>query len=62
MKEASGEASMTGITIALIAIVAAVAIPLVNNVLNNNKAQADCLAKGCGYDASKSGADKCVCD
>ena len=62
MKEASGEASMTGITIALIAIVAAVAIPLVNNVLSNNKAQADCLAKGCGYDKNATTTDKCVCN
>lgn len=59
MKEASGEASMTGITIALIAIVAAVAIPLVNNVLNTNKAQTDCLAQGCGYDKTSK---QCVCD
>ena len=62
MKEASGEASMTGITIALIAIVAAVAIPLVNSVLENNSEQAECLAQGCGYDKYGLEGNKCVCE
>lgn len=35
MKEATGEASMTGITIAIIAVVAALAIPLVQSSVQN---------------------------
>ena len=46
MKEASGEASMTGITIALIAIVALIATPIVTNVVNNTKYSACCQSLG----------------
>ena len=46
MKEATGEASMTGITIAIIAVVAAVAIPLVTTIINNTAKKACCAGYG----------------
>lgn len=48
MKEAAGEANMTVITIVLIAIVAAVATPLVTNMVNNSADKACCNSVG-GY-------------
>ena len=46
MKEATGEASMTGITIAIIAVVAAIAIPIVNGLINNTKNSSCCASAG----------------
>ena len=46
MKEASGEASMTGITIALIAIVAVVATPIIRGVVNSTRNSACCQSMG----------------
>lgn len=46
MKEASGEASMTGITIALIAIVAVVATPIIRSVVNTTRYSACCQSLG----------------
>lgn len=48
MKEASGEANMTVITILLIAIVGAVGTVIINSVLNNTKKSACCESDG-GY-------------
>ena len=48
MKEAAGEANMTVITIILIGVIAAVAIPLVNNAMKNTSVSASCNASG-GY-------------
>jgi len=48
MKEAAGEANMTVITIILIGVIAAVAIPLVNNAMNNTSIKASCNNEG-GY-------------
>ncbi len=48
MKEAAGEANMTVITIILIGVIAAVAIPMVNNAMKNAEKNGDCQAKG-GY-------------
>lgn len=48
MKEAAGEANMTVITIILIGVIAAVAIPLVNTAMNNTSIKASCNAAG-GY-------------
>lgn len=48
MKEAAGEANMTVITIILIAVVAAVATPLVTNMVNNSADKACCNSLG-GY-------------
>lgn len=47
MKEAAGEANMTVITILLIAIVAAVATPLITSLVNNSAKKACCT--GAGY-------------
>lgn len=46
MKEATGEASMTGITIAIIAVVAVVAVPIVRMVINNVQNNACCASIG----------------
>lgn len=46
MKEASGEASMTGITIALIAIVAVIATPIITNTVQSTKKSSACQADG----------------
>ena len=46
MKEATGEASMTGITIAIIAVVAVVAVPIVKMVINNVQNNACCASMG----------------
>lgn len=46
MKEATGEASMTGITIAIIAVIAAIAIPIVTNLVQNMEFNACCASLG----------------
>ena len=48
MKEAAGEANMTVITIVLIGVIAAVAIPIVNGAMESTKAKAECTNQG-GY-------------
>lgn len=48
MKEAAGEANMTVITIILIGVIAAVAIPLVNNAMKTTSQKASCNGAG-GY-------------
>lgn len=48
MKEATGEANMTVITIVLITAVAAVATPLIRNILKGNSEKACCTSYG-GY-------------
>lgn len=46
MKEAAGEANMTVITIILIGVIAAVAIPLVNNAMSSTAKKAVCQELG----------------
>ena len=46
MKEASGEANMTVITIVLIGVIAAIAIPLVRNAMGGVNNQACCNSAG----------------
>ncbi len=48
MKEAAGEANLTVVAIILIAVVVAVATPLVNSLMKNAKANACCTDSG-GY-------------
>ncbi len=48
MKEASGEANMTVVTIILIGIIVAIATPIVTNMMNNTKTRTDCMNNG-GY-------------
>lgn len=46
MKEASGEANMTVITILLIAIVGAVGTVIINNMMKSSKEKAECADAG----------------
>lgn len=46
MKEAAGEANMTVVTIILIGIIAAVATPIVKNMLDSTKTKTECLNNG----------------
>ena len=46
MKEAAGEANMTVITIILIGVIAAIAIPLVRNAMSGVSEQACCNSAG----------------
>ena len=48
MKEASGEANLTVITIILIGVVVAIAIPLVNGLMSTSEGRA-CCTDGGGY-------------
>ncbi|HIS90546.1 MAG TPA: hypothetical protein IAC20_02650 [Candidatus Faecisoma merdavium] len=48
MKEAAGEANMTVITIILIGVIAAVAIPLINSLMTNTQKRTECHESG-GY-------------
>ena len=52
MKEATGEANMTVVTIFLIAAIVAIATPIVNNMMTNTKQKADCMNNG-GYWSNK---------
>lgn len=46
MKEATGEANMTVVTIILIGVVVAIATPLVKSMMNNTKRQTCCMNNG----------------
>lgn len=46
MKEATGEANMTVVTIILIAAIVAIATPIVTNMMNNTKTKANCMNAG----------------
>lgn len=46
MKEAAGEANMTVITILLIGVIAAIAIPLVSSTMTNSAKKACCQSYG----------------
>lgn len=46
MKEATGEANMTVVTIILIALIVAVATPLVTNMMNTASSKATCMQNG----------------
>lgn len=48
MKEATGEANMTVVTIILIAAIVAIATPIVTNMMNQTNAKANCMNGG-GY-------------
>lgn len=53
MKEAAGEANMTVITIILIAIVAAVATPLITSLVKNSAKKACCTGAGYQWEDGK---------
>ena len=46
MKEATGEANMTVITIVLIGIIVAVVTPLINSMMQTTKRKTECVNKG----------------
>mgnify|MGYP005874286665 CR=1 FL=1 len=46
MKEATGEANMTVVTIILIAVIVAIATPIVNSMMNNTEKKACCMSNG----------------
>ena len=53
MKEASGEANMTVVTIILIGIIVAVATPIINGMMSNTNEKATCMNEGkCWKDGS----------
>ena len=47
MKEATGEANMTIVTVVLIAAVVAIATPLITNAIRANRLKVNCLNRGC---------------
>lgn len=50
MKETTGEANMTVVTIILIAAIVAIATPIVTKMMNNTQTEADCMNKGGVYE------------
>lgn len=46
MKEATGEANMTVITIVLIGIIVAVVTPIINNMMKSTKNKSNCSSQG----------------
>ena len=47
MKEATGEANMTVVTIILLAAIVAIATPIVNSMMKNSGKIACCMNNGC---------------
>ncbi|MCI9084202.1 MAG: hypothetical protein HFH46_01125 [Bacilli bacterium] len=46
MKEASGEANLTVVTIILIGVIVAVVTPLITSLMSNTQAKAECMNAG----------------
>lgn len=46
MKEATGEANMTIVTVILIAAIVAIATPIVTNMMNSTKTKTACMEAG----------------
>lgn len=46
MKDAAGEANMTIVAIILIGIIAAIATPLITNLMNTTTERSDCINNG----------------
>ena len=53
MKEATGEANMTIVTVILIAAIVAIATPIVKNMMDNTKNQSKCLNEGKCWEGGK---------
>ena len=58
MKEASGEANLTVVTIILIGVIVAVVTPLITSLMNNTKERTECLNNGQCWD-DKDGCQPC---
>ena len=59
MKEATGEANMTVVTIILIAIIVAVATPIINGMMNTTKEKSECMNNGKCWDAETKTCGEC---
>ena len=57
MKEASGEANMTVVTILLIGIVVAVATPIVRNMMTSTQKRSCCVNAGGEFNGTQCGGD-----
>ncbi len=57
MKEAAGEANLTVVAIILIAVIAAVVTPIINNAMQTTSDRSDCLNRGCNWDTSSNSCD-----
>lgn len=57
MKEATGEANMTIVTVIIIAAVVAIATPLILNMMKSTNNKSKCFNEGKNYDAAT---NKCV--
>jgi len=55
MKEASGEANLTVVTIILIGVIVAIATPIVNSMMTNTKAKAECMDQGMCWNGNECG-------
>lgn len=53
MKEAAGEANLTVIAIVLIGVVAAIAVPLITNMMDNTKNKSCCTQVGGEWKSNK---------
>lgn len=59
MKEATGEANMTVVTIILIAAIVAIATPIVTGMMNTTKDKAECMNNGKCWDTSTNSCGDC---
>ena len=57
MKEATGEANMTIVTVIIIAAVVAIATPLIINMMRTTDTKTQCFNNGQNYDAAT---NRCV--
>lgn len=53
MKDAASEANLTVVGIILIAIIAGVVTPIINNAMSTTQSKADCLNKGGNFVSGK---------
>ena len=52
MKEATGEANMTIVTVVLIAAIVAVATPIITNMMRNAQRKTECTQQGLVWDGN----------
>ena len=50
MKEATGEANMTIVTVILIAAIVAIATPIITQMVSSTRDKTECLNKGCYWE------------
>ena len=58
MKEASGEANLTVVTIILIGVIVAVVTPLITSLMNNTKNRTECINNGYTWDSKANTCNK----